>query len=112
MSYDGETLSFDMRLNIENFIAGIDQTAIEDTNAAPEAAKYDALRALEPADLEAQFAEYWPQMAAKITVLADGEPVTVQNPILVAGPVGDTEVTRASNLTFTAPGAPCPAKLH
>lgn len=103
MSHEGDTLSFDLRLNIESFIAEIDQTAVEDTNTAPQADTYDALRALEPTALEARFAEFWPQMAAKITVIADGAAVAVENPVLSVGPVGDTEVTRTSNLTFTAP---------
>ena len=102
MTQEGDNLSFDVRLNLESFIAGIDQTEIIDTNTALQARTYDALRALTAADLEARFTEFWPQMASKVTVLADGVAVTAENPTLRVDPIGDTEVVRASNLSFTA----------
>ena len=102
MSHNGDQLEFDIRLNLESFIAGIDQTAVEDTNTAPQADTYDALRALDPAALSARFAEFWPQMADKITILADGNAVTAANPTVSIDPVGDIEVVRATQLTFNA----------
>ena len=102
MTQEGDSLTFDVRLNLESFIAGIDQTEVIDTNAAPQAETYDALRALNAADLKARFAEFWPQMASKVMVLADGVAVIAENPTLSVDPIGDTEVVRASNLSFTA----------
>ena len=102
MTQEGDSLTFDVRLNLESFIAGIDQTEVIDTNAAPQAETYDALRALNAADLKARFAEFWPQMASKVMVLADGVVVIAENPTLSVDPIGDTEVVRASNLSFTA----------
>ena len=103
MTREGDQLSFEVRLNLESFVAGIDQTAVEDTNTAPQAADYDALRALEPAELEARFNDFWPTMAENITILADGAAVTPVLTSVSVDPVGDIEVTRASVLKFTAP---------
>ncbi len=103
MTQEGDNLAFDVQLNLESFIAGIDQSEVVDTNATAQAETYDELRALSPADLEARFVAFWPKMARNIVVLADGIAVTAENPILRVDPIGDTEVVRASNLSFTAP---------
>ena len=95
-------VQFDMHLNIESFIAGINQTKVEDTNAAPEAATYDELRALTPDSLSARFDAFWPEMADKITILADGVAVTPQNPVISIDSVGNVETVRATSLQFNA----------
>lgn len=102
MTQEGDSIQFDIRLNLESFIAGIDMTAVADTATAPEAATYDALRAMEPSELEARFTAFWPQMASQITILADGQPVTPELAGVTVGPLGDIEVTRPSQLAFTA----------
>ena len=102
MTQEGDNLTFEVRLNLESFIAGIDQTEVTDTNVSSQAEIYDELRSLSTAELEARFVLFWPQMASKIVVLADGVTVTVENPNLLAGPLGDTDVLRASNLSFTS----------
>lgn len=102
MTQEGDSLTFDMRLNLESFIAGIDQTEVADTNAAPQADRYDELRALSPVDLSARFDAFWPTMADNITVLADGVAVVPQNPVAIMGETGNTEIVRASNLAFDA----------
>ena len=102
MTRTDNQLSFEVRLNLESFVAGIDQTDVSDTNAAPQAADYDALRALDPAALEAQFRAFWPTMAAKTTILADGTAVTPTLGAVSVDPIGDVEVTRASVINFSA----------
>lgn len=102
MTRDGDTLVFEVRLNAESFIAEIDQTAITDTNEAPQAADYDALRALEPAALQAAFRDYWPAMVNDIDVLVDGTPLPLTLDAVEAGPLGDIELPRSTDVTFTA----------
>lgn len=102
MTQDGDVLVFDVRLNLESFLAGIDMTAVTDTATAPEATRYDTLRAMAPAELEAEFAAFWPQMATAMTILADGTPVAPAFVSVAIDPIGDVEVTRASQLQFTA----------
>ena len=99
---DGAALTFDVRLNLETLVAGIDASEVTDTNDAPQAADYDALRALEPAALEAAFREYWPQMAEGIDVTVDGTPAPVSLQAVSVPPVGDAELPRQSQITFAA----------
>lgn len=102
MTQDGDTLVFDVSLNAEGFIAGIDLTDISDTNDAPQAADYDSLRALEPAALEAAFADFWPDMARQVRVVVDGVAVTPDLVGFSAAEVGNTELVRTSSLSFRA----------
>ena len=103
MTQDGSTLVFDMRLNIESFLAGIDQAAVADTDAAAQAATYDELHALPPAELDARFRDFWPQMADNITVRT-GEAVLPLTLTAVDVPeTVDPEVARLSGIQFTAP---------
>lgn len=93
---------FDIRANIESFVAGINLTETSDTNEAAEAATYDDLRALEPAALEAQFQTFWPQMAGAITLTADGTVLTPRLDSISVDPVANVEVVRSSTLQFSA----------
>ena len=103
MTKAGSTLVFDMRLNIESFLAGIDQAAVADTDAAAQAATYDDLHALPPAELDARFRDFWPQMADNITVRT-GEAVLPLTLTAVTVPeTVDPEVARLSGIQFTAP---------
>jgi len=93
---DGQ-VAFDLRLNIEAFVAGIDLDGMEDTNNAAQSVDYDSLRGLNQAELEPmvrQFAEEWLET---LRVSASG---TVQLTVadVVIPQVGDVEVPRASYL--------------
>jgi hypothetical protein len=103
MEQVGDELQFDIRLSIESFIAGIDLTATADTDEAPQAAVYDALRASEPDALKARFDAFWPAMQQRVTVLVDGSPVTIANPDITIGEIGNVEAIRETSLRFTAP---------
>lgn len=103
-------LTVDVRANLEGFVAGIDLTATSDTNAAPQSMDYDALRALPPEVLEDRFRAFWPGMAPRIHVLADGKDVTGVELVAVSvGEVGDVNLSRASHFTF-AVGLPADAE--
>jgi len=98
---DGQ-VTFDVRAAIESFVAGIDLTQTDDTNESAQATAYDDLRALPPADLAQAFEDYWPQMAAGITLTADGTALTPQLRTVDVGPVGNVDLVRPSTFTFTA----------
>ncbi len=109
MTQQDNTLVFDVRLNLESFIAGIDMTAVADTANAPQAESYDMLRAMEPAALEERFVAFWPQMAAAITITAGGVSLEPVLESVAVGPLGNVAVTRTSEVRFrvTLPdGAP------
>ena len=71
MRVDGDRIVFDLRANLESFVAGVDLLETNDTDLSAEAASYDSLRALDPDALAAQFGAVWPQMAAAIMLHAD-----------------------------------------
>jgi hypothetical protein len=98
---DGQIV-FEVRANIESFVAGIDLTETVDTNEVEEAASYDELRALEPVVLETQFTAFWPQMADAITLTADGTALSPTLDAISVDPVGDVEVIRTSTMRFSA----------
>lgn len=102
MEQVGDGLRFDIRLNIESFIAGIDLTATSDTNDTPQADAYDVLRALSPEDLSARFLDFWPQMQDRIVLEVDGARVPVVEPVIVAGPIGEVETLRETEVSFHA----------
>lgn len=97
-----DSLVFDVRLNIESFIAGIDLTETEDTNDAPQAADYDELRALSAEELGARFDVFWPEMADRVTILMDGAAVTPALSGITIAETGDVETVRETFLTFAA----------
>ncbi len=97
-----DTLVMDIRVNLEGFISGIDQTAFSDTNNAPQAADYDVLRALSPAELEDRFREFWPNMARDIRVLFDDAPATLTLDAVKVEETADQELPRRSDITISA----------
>ena len=100
-SVDGE-LQFEVRANLESFLAGIDLTEVSDTNESAQAATYDELRALAPEALTEQFRAFWPQFAEGLNISADGMPLAAELGSVKVGPVGDFEIVRSSTITFSA----------
>jgi len=95
-------LDFEVRLNLEPLIAGIDLATVSDTNSAPQAAAYDSLRALDPAALETHFRAFWPQMAARIFIKVDGKNLPVELTGVTVQAVGDVGNVRPSSIKFRA----------
>ena len=102
MTQSGTTLTFEVRLAIEGLIAGINLTQTADTNEAPQAAVYDELRALSPAEMTIIFENFWPQMVQNIT-LRTGDTALVPTLIGIDIPPTDAvEIARISTLRFSA----------
>ncbi|MBU2358047.1 MAG: HupE/UreJ family protein, partial [Alphaproteobacteria bacterium] len=102
MTQDGSVLVFDMRLNIESFLAGIDQDTVTDTAESAQAATYDQLRALPADQLDARFRDFWPDMAPNITVQAGQDRLPLTLTAVQAAEVGDESIARLSDVQFTA----------
>jgi HupE / UreJ protein len=100
MELKGTDLTFRIELNAEAVVAGINLAGIDDTNEAPEAASYDALRALPPEAFVDRFAAFWPTMATKIKIAVDGQDLALTDMTFAVPPVGDVEVNRMSELRF------------
>lgn len=68
-------ITLDLQVNIEAFVAGIDLSAVADTDQSVNADDYDSLRALSPVQMEAEFRKFWPQMRNGLTILSGGAPL-------------------------------------
>ncbi len=89
-----------VRLSAEAILAGIDLSGVSDTNEAPQAAQYDALRKLPPDKLEMRWSELWPQIRKGFTVKA-GRPVTLNLSQVTVPPVGDLDLPRDTTVVLT-----------
>jgi hydrogenase/urease accessory protein HupE len=91
-------------LNIEALIAGIGPQHT-DTNDAPEAVKYNALRALSPDALRAKFDEFSKRWLDGVTLEVGGTRVRPETVTIVIPAVGDPAIARISTvqLSGTAP---------
>lgn len=98
-----DVLEFSVRMSLESFIAGIDQSTTIDTNDAPQALEYDALRALDDIDISARFSEFWPQMSEGVSILVDGAPVSLSLESIQVLTNDNIETPRSSDVLFTAP---------
>lgn len=102
MTATDDELVFEVKLNLETLVAGIDVTEVSDTDDAPQAADYDALRLMGPVAIEDAFRKFWPQMAQGIVVSVDGSPQPITLTNVTGGEVGDIDLPRQSTISFAA----------
>ncbi len=95
-------LTLSVTMPVEGPIAGINLGTVFDTNDAPQAADYDALRAMPPDALAARFNAFWPGMAQNFTILADGVRITPDLTSFTGADVGDVGLPRQSVFELTA----------
>ncbi len=98
-----DRLNLAIEVTLEALMADIDLSTYEDTNAAPNAADYDALRALPPEDLAARIPAFLPVFLGKLHLQIDGAGAApsflrpdIRDP-------GNVELQRQTVLHFTAP---------
>ncbi|MEO0390368.1 MAG: HupE/UreJ family protein [Pseudomonadota bacterium] len=78
ISVSGGVVTFEVRGNMEAYAAGVNLSRYTNTNDAPEAEAYDALRALAPETLAAQLADLVPGWnAVPVVATPDGAPVAL-----------------------------------
>ena len=91
-----------LELTAEAILAGIDLDGLEDTNEAPEASDYDALRALSSEELGAQIDEYASKLVDNVMLQVDDERV----PLIYGGhnidDPGNVELVRRATISFSA----------
>lgn len=92
------TVEMVIRLPLEPLLAGMNLAVLENTNDAPEAAKHDALRALDPAALESAFRAAWPGIADQIDILSGGVRAEPRLLTVIVPEVGDVEWPRDSEV--------------
>ena len=103
MEVQGERLTFTVETPLEGFVAGVDLGAVDDTNAAPEADTYDALRALGVEEMAARFRAFWPDMAEEIDIEINGVRVAPELDEVVVPEPGDLSLPRPAKLQFFVP---------
>ena len=105
MQIDGSTVSLSIRANLEGFLSGIDLATVIDTNKAPQAADYDSLRALPPADLETRFRAFFPTLQQGFLARSDKGDIALNLVSVTVPKVGEVSLPRASvvELTGTLP---------
>lgn len=111
MEQTDDGLAFTVTLNLEGILAGIDLSAVTDTNTAPGAAQYDVFRAMPPAELEAVFRAGWPAFASRIAVRAGDANLPLTLDRVTIPPVGDLALPREATLQFTAAITPGVAEV-
>ncbi|MDH3667644.1 MAG: HupE/UreJ family protein [Paracoccaceae bacterium] len=93
-------LEVQVALNLEAYLAEIGPEH-GDTDQSPQAAEYDALRALTPRALESRFAPLAEAFAAGFQVAFDGAPAALAVSDITVLPAGDTDLARISTLRLT-----------
>ena len=91
-----------IRAPLEPIIAGMDLQGLEDTSLSPLAGTYDALRADDPATLEAALRSAWPDIAARITLLAGTARLDPRIVAVTVPEAGDLSLPRDSTLQISA----------
>jgi hydrogenase/urease accessory protein HupE len=97
-----DALHLSIEVTLEALMADIDLSSVADTNAAPNAADYDALRALPPKALRARLPDFLPVFIGSLRLRIDGAGVS---PAFVTAEIrdpGDVELQRQTVLHFTA----------
>ena len=102
MAEENGRLAFEIRLNLEGMVAGIDLSEVTDTNAASEADTYDALRKLAPGGLEERFRAFWPEMAENITIQTGDERLAPRLISVEVSEIGNVELVRGSRIRLEA----------
>jgi hypothetical protein len=97
-----ETVEITLRAPLEPIIGGLDLATIADTNDSPLAARNDALRAENPAELEASLRTAWPAIAARITLMAGTTRIDPQIAGVTVPDDTDISLPRDSELRLTA----------
>ncbi|MBL4627837.1 MAG: HupE/UreJ family protein [Roseicyclus sp.] len=92
-------MTMSLRTTLEALIAGIDLSAVGDTDDAPEAAEYDRLRAVSPDELEAALRAAWPDIRDGFIIQVDGVRLVAEIVSVEIADVGDVDLPRESTLT-------------
>ncbi|KJZ20163.1 membrane protein [Loktanella sp. S4079] len=95
------SLNVEIDVNAEALLANVDLSTVEDTDAAENAADYDALRGLAPDEIETRFADYWPIFFDNFSANADGTPIDFAEMDITVHESENESVIRISTLRLT-----------
>jgi hypothetical protein len=98
----GGRVELALRVIAEAHLAGIDLDGLTNTNDAPAAEFYDALRALEPGALALRIRGDWTAMFAGLELNVDGVPLALELAEAIVEDQPDPELARFSRVVLTA----------
>ncbi len=101
LTVNGNTIDFELRLNIESFVAGIDLQSVNNTDDTESGSEYDRFRALSSAQLESAFRDYWPEMSSRFSINAP-MPLQLSLQRVSIPETGDIELPRESSIAISA----------
>ena len=102
VAVSSDQVTLRIQLALEPLVAGIDLRTLSNTDDAPEADRYDRLRALPPAELEAQLRTAWPELRRGITLQAGGSPLVPHIDSVEILDPGDLDLPRDTVLILSA----------
>ena len=97
----GGRVAIDLRTNGEALLAGIGSEH-EDTDDAPQAEQYDALRALPAGELEERLRAFMPTLVEALAVTADGAAVPLAAEAIAVGEQPDLALARDTRIALAA----------
>ncbi len=97
-----EALRMEIRLTLEALVAGIDLSALGDTNDSPLSGYYDQKRRLTPGELEADFRAHWERVRQGLIIESAGTRLLPEIVDLRIPGVGNPELPRESVLVLGA----------
>ncbi len=102
VAVSSDRVTVDIRLTLESLVAGIDLEGLDDTNSAPQAERYDALRAADPVQLERALRDRWDTIAPGILVSAGATNLRLEIDAVSIPQTGDLALPRDSHLSLSA----------
>ena len=97
------TATLSVTLNAEALLAGADLEGVEDTNALDASDEIDALRALAPEALADRLRADAERIEERLGIAVDGNPLPLALTEIAPGAVGNVDLPRDTQLTFTGP---------
>ena len=95
-------VEIEISLTLEALVAGLDLTALQDTNASPLSQRYDDLRALNAEQLEQALRVRWPDIVDGFNIFAGSKRMLPQLAAVEIGPAGNIDLPRESVLRLDA----------
>lgn len=102
LSSTADTITLEITLNAEAFLAGIDLDGLQDTGNSDNAPDYDALRSLPTEQLSERLQRYWPTLSQKIQLLGNSAPIPMTLEAIEVMDPGNIELPRDTRITLSA----------
>ncbi|MCG6902730.1 MAG: HupE/UreJ family protein [Rhodobacter sp.] len=102
VTVSGDQVTMQLELTLEALVSQIDLQNLDDTDNAPNAERYDALRAAAPADLESILRQSWPSLRKGFQFSAGGTALDAELEEVSIPESGDLDLPRDSTITVTA----------